>query len=139
MAGPRVFLDSDILVYTDDIASPVKQSVAVQVVELHLRERSRVISVQVLQEYYAVSRAKLKVDHGTAREKIGLLSALTIFQPSIHDVLGALDLHHLHQVSFWDGMILRAALKSGCRTLLSEDMHHGRRIDGIEIVNPFLR
>ena len=138
MASPRVFLDSNILVYTDDIASPIKQSVAVELVELHLRERSGVISVQVLQEYYAVSTAKLKVERGSAREKIEILGALAVFQPTIHDVLGAIDLHRLHQISFWDGLIVRAALQSGCRTLLSEDMQHGRRIDGMEIVNPFL-
>lgn len=138
MGSPRVFLDSNILIYTDDMRSPAKQAVAQELVELHLRSRSGVISIQVLQEYFSVVTGKFKVNPTVAREKIEILSSLAVFQPTATDVLGAIDLHRLHPISFWDGLILRAALQSGCRTLLSEDMQHGRRIDGIEIINPFL-
>jgi predicted nucleic acid-binding protein len=138
MASPRIFLDSNVLIYTDDISSPVKRAIAQDLAETHLREGSGVISIQVLQEYYSVSTGKLKVDPNVCREKIEILCALTVFQPTTDDVLGAIDLYRLHHISFWDGLILRAALQSGCRTLLSEDMRHGRRIDGIEIINPFL-
>lgn len=55
----------------------------------------------------------------------------------IEDVLAAIDLHRLHQVSFWDALIVRAAKQGGCSILLSEDLQHGRSIDGVAIVNPF--
>ena len=51
--------------------------------------------------------------------------------------LGASDLARLHQLSFWDALIIRAALQANCRVLLSEDMQDDRRIDGLRIVNPF--
>jgi predicted nucleic acid-binding protein len=132
-----LFFDSNILIYTDDKNSPSKQAIARELVEQHLRRRSGVLSTQVLQEYFAVVTGKLRVDPAIAREKVEILGSLAVFQPATSDVLGAIDLHRLHQISFWDAMILRAALQSGCRTLLSEDMQHGRRIDGIQIVNPF--
>jgi predicted nucleic acid-binding protein len=138
MASPRVFLDSNFLIYTDDRRSPTKQDIANELVKLHLRRQSAVISIQVLQEYYSVVTTKLKVDPSVCREKVEILSRLTVFQPTTVDVLAAIDLHRLHQISFWDGLIARAALKSGCRTLLSEDMQHGRIIDGLKIINPFL-
>jgi len=138
MASPRFFLDSNILIYTDDKNSPPKQHLATQLVEFHLRRRSGVISIQVLQEYFSVVTSKFKIDQAVAREKVEILGTLTVFQPTTSDVLSAIDLHRLHQISFWDALILRAALQSGCRTLLSEDMRHGRKIDGIEIINPFL-
>jgi Uma2 family endonuclease len=53
------------------------------------------------------------------------------------DVLAAIDLHRLHQVSFWDGLIVRAAKEGGCSTIYTEDLQDGRAIDGVRIVNPF--
>ena len=70
MANPRVFLDSNILIYTDDSRFPIKQAIAENLIALHLRRRSGVISTQVLQEYYSVATAKLKVDPGATREKL---------------------------------------------------------------------
>lgn len=52
-------------------------------------------------------------------------------------VLDALDLHVLHQVSFWDALILQAARQSGCVQLLTEDLQTGAVIGGVRIVNPF--
>ena len=42
------------------------------------------------------------------------------------------------QLSCWDGLILQAALKSGCTLVLSEDLQHGQRIGNLRIENPFL-
>jgi len=46
-------------------------------------------------------------------------------------------LYRLYGLSFWDAAILRAAIQSGAGTLYTEDFQHGRRFDGVEIVNPF--
>lgn len=56
---------------------------------------------------------------------------------SSDDILGAIDLHRLHGFSIWDALVIRAAIQSGCTVLYSEDLQHRRRIDGLEIVNPF--
>ena len=53
------------------------------------------------------------------------------------DILGAIDLHRLHNLSFWDALVIRSAKQSGCTVLFSEDMQHARDIDGLQIVNPF--
>jgi len=138
MANLRVFIDSNILIYTDDKRFPEKQQIANNLVDFHLRRRSGVISIQVLQEYYSVTTSKLRIDPVVAREKVEILSSLYVFQPTTDDILGAIDIHRLHQFSFWDGLILRSSIQSGCRILLSEDLQHGRRIEGIEITNPFV-
>lgn len=138
MARHRVFLDTNLLIYTDDAASPAKQSAAIRLFETHLRQRSGVVSIQVLQEYFAVVTGKFRLSPDVAREKVGILSLLVVHQPLISDVLAAIDLHRLHKISFWHALIVRAASESGCRTLLTEDLRHGQRIDGVEIVNPFL-
>ncbi len=43
-----------------------------------------------------------------------------------------------HGLSFYDALIVAAAVEAGCDTLFSEDMQHGRSISGLAIVNPFL-
>ena len=35
------------------------------------------------------------------------------------------------------GLIVAAALEAGCKRLLSEDLQHGQRIEGLRIENPF--
>ena len=50
---------------------------------------------------------------------------------------GALEIKVEHGLSYWDAAIVAAARALGCRELYSEDMTHGREIDGITIINPF--
>ncbi len=132
------FLDSNVLVYTDDTSSPAKQRTAVALVGECMRTKSGVVSLQVLQEYFSAVTRRLGVDAAIARAKVELLGAFSAPPIEIDDVLAAIDLHRLHQVSFWDALIIRSAQQARCARLYSEDLQHGRRFDGVEIVNPFL-
>jgi len=137
MAG-RSFLDANVLVYTDDSGSPEKQAAAVDLVARCRRSREGVVSTQVLQEYFVAATRKLGVDAALARRKVELFGQLELVIATLDDVLAAIDLCRLHGFHFWDGLVIRAAQQAGCSRLLSEDMQHGRRIDGLEIINPFL-
>ena len=136
MAG-RSFLDSNILTYTDDTRAPIKQSVALELVARCRREGKGVISTQVLQEYFVTTTRKLGVQPDLARRKVQLFAQLGLVLIGAEDILAAIDLVRLQQLSFWDALIVRAALRGGCSTLYSEDLQTGRKIDGMEIVNPF--
>jgi hypothetical protein len=59
-----------------------------------------------------------------------------VIQPDL--ILGAIDVHRLHGISFWDALLVRCASAASCRTLLTEDMNHGQTIEGVTIVNPFV-
>ena len=133
----RSFLDTNILVYTDDKANPVKQRRAIRLIEEHRYAGSGVVSLQVLQEYFVTVTRKLGVDAATARRKVELLAEFNVVEPRLSDILAAIDLHRLHSFSFWDALVLRAAKQGGCAVLFSEDMQNAREIDGIRIVNPF--
>ena len=133
----RSFLDTNILVYTDDGESPVKRESAIQLLELGLLSRQGVISTQVLQEYFAASTRKLGVDIELAKQRTRLFSRLMVVQIAPEDVLAAIDLMQLHRLSFWDALIVHAALRTECSVLYSEDMQDGRVIDGLKILNPF--
>ena len=138
MANPSVFFDANILLYTDDPRFPDKQKIAVDLIEQHLMKRTGAVSLQVLGEYFHNARRKMNLDISVARQRTVFFSKLLRFQPSLDDVFAAIDLHQLHQFAYWDAMIVRAAIQTGCRTLYSEDMQHARKVHNVEIVNPFL-
>ena len=49
----------------------------------------------------------------------------------------ALRIRDAHVLSFWDSMILSAALAQGCDTLYTEDLNHGQVVEGLRIIDPF--
>jgi len=134
----RSFLDTNILVHTDDADSPEKRGRALEIYSQCRRGDRGVVSTQVLQEYFVTVTRKLGVDPLTARWKAEVFGRLHLVPIRLEDILGAVDLHLLHSLSFWDALIVRAALVSGCARLYSEDLQHGWRIEGLDVVNPFL-
>ena len=133
----RSFLDTNILVYTDDHDSPAKQSIALDLYERARIEGFGVLSTQVLQEYFVAATRKLGVEAELARRKVELFSRLDLVAIAQPDILGAIDLHRLHSIGFWDALIVRAAKRAACGVLFSEDLQHGWVVDGLRVVNPF--
>lgn len=133
----RTFFDSNVLVYLDDATAPTKQQVAYDLFAEHRRAGSAVVSIQVLQEYFVTVTRKLHVDVLTARRAVELFARANVMVPDGDDILGAIDLHRLHNFSFWDALIIRSAKQAGCNVLLTEDLQHGQEIEDLEIVNPF--
>lgn len=132
------FLDSNVLLYCDDSSSPAKQQKALDIVLEHKRKGTGAVSLQVLQEYFVNVTRKFGLNPSLAREKVEVYARFRLVEPSVADVLAAIDLHRLHSFSFWDALVIRCAQQSGSRVLLTEDMHHGQVIDGVRIVNPFV-
>jgi predicted nucleic acid-binding protein len=133
----RSFLDTNVLVYTDDRSNPAKHQRALDVFAEHRSAGTGVISVQVLQEYFVTVTRKFKLDPLIAQRKTRLLADLHVVVPDAGDVLAAIDLHRLHGFSVWDALVVHSAKQAGCRVLLSEDLQHGRDFDGLLVVNPF--
>lgn len=126
------------LLYTDDHDTLAKQAKALALFAQVRTDKTGVISTQVLQEYFAAVTRKLGVPVTIARRKVELFAHLDLVLLGLPDILGAIDLHRLHQFSFWDALIVRAALQAKCAILYTEDLQHGQRIEGLEIVNPFV-
>jgi predicted nucleic acid-binding protein len=134
----RTFFDTNVLTYSDDPRDPAKQAKALNLIEDHLRLRKGVVSLQVLQEYFVSATGKLKLDSELAKQRVRVFALFHVAEPTITDILAAIDIHRFHGFSFWDALVLRMAKQSGCRVLLTEDMQHGQEFDGVKIVNPFL-
>ncbi|HEY1209836.1 MAG TPA: PIN domain-containing protein [Terracidiphilus sp.] len=135
---PRTFLDTNILLYCEDSADRSKQEKALELVLEHRIQRTGVISLQILHEYFVNATRKLGLDPGMARQKVEAYARFHLVEPSVSDILAAIDLHRLHGISYWDALVIRCASQSGCSVLLTEDLQHGQEIDSVKIVNPFL-
>jgi predicted nucleic acid-binding protein len=133
----RSFFDTNVLIYVDDDADPIKQRLAGDLFAEHRRRRTGVVSLQVLQEYFVVATRKVGVSPEKARRKVELIAEFDVVTPDVPDILAAIDLHRLHGFSFWDALILQSAKLAGCGVLFSEDFQNARRIEGFQIVNPF--
>lgn len=133
----RCFVDSNVFVYADDRSAGTKRDRARELIREVMGAKTGVLSLQILQEYFAVATQKLRISPAAARRRVELLSRLDMVILGVEDVLAAIDLHRLHGFSIWDALVIRAALNAGCRILYSEDLQEGRRIDGLEVVNPF--
>jgi len=127
------FFDTNILVYAQQIGGKADRARA-------LFADGGKLSVQVLNEFTAVSRRKQQRDWREIAEAVS--DVLTMVDPPLALTLelnaAARVLAEDHRQSFYDALIIASAIEAGCDILYSEDMQHGRTIGGLAIVNPFL-
>ena len=134
----RVFFDTNILIYADDADAGAKCDRAQQIIAAALNNGNGVLSTQVLQEYFVVATRKLGLPAEIAQKKVEIQATMTVIAIDIEHVVEAIKLHRLYGFSFWDCLILHCAKVAGCPRLLSEDLQHGRSIEGVTIENPFV-
>ncbi len=136
----KAFFDTNILAYEFDKSEHRKQALAVNLINEWRPSGRMIISTQVLQELYVVLTEKLKpaLKEEIAEEIIQNYSKLdvVIVDPSL--ILNGISIKRKYKISFWDALIVAASRRAGCKILFTEDLSHGMKIEGIEIVNPFL-
>ena len=131
------FFDTNVLIYADDGSSPKKQKLATALIAEHLRAQTAVVSLQVLQEYFVAATRKLGLTAEAAQRKVEIFAKTRIVRLEPADVIAAIELHRLRQISFWDALIVHAARCAGAAILYSEDLQAGAVLGGIRMVNPF--
>ena len=136
----RSFVDTNVLLYAYDASETAKQPVARETLARLWAEHGGTLSTQILQEFYNAATRKLSppITRSEAREIVGLYAAwpVVLLDPAL--IVAATQLEESHQLSFWDALVVEAARVAGADRLLTEDMQHGRVIEGIRIENPFV-
>ena len=132
-----IAIDTNVLVYAEDVHESWKRTTALEVLEKAPRETT-LIPVQVLAELYRVLTGKVR---RSPRKALAAVHAWGDSYPSIESspsiLLAALDVAVEHQLHIWDAIILAAAADAGCRLLLSEDLQDGFTWRGVTVTNPF--
>lgn len=134
-----VFVDTNILVYARDKGQGRKRDIADSILRRLWIDDTGVLSTQVLQEFYHVATRKLRpvMPRAEARDVVARYSEWCSMNTDPQLLVSASVLEENHSISWWDALIIAAALRSGATTLLSEDLQHGRRIGRLTIENPF--
>jgi predicted nucleic acid-binding protein len=141
MSAAKYFLDTNIFVYTFDLQDSKKAKRAENLIAEALRTGLGMISYQVAQEFIAVARKPFRTPmsfelierywHTTLQPLLAVYSSRGLFDR-------ALDLARRDQISWYDSLIVAAAIQGDCAVLYSEDMQHGRRFGDCVVTDPFL-
>jgi predicted nucleic acid-binding protein len=134
-----IFVDSNVFLYATDEADPAKQQAARHWRAELWRSRRGRVNFQVLGEFFVNAVRKKAEARDEARAEVRDLLA---WSPVIADAVlleQGWKIQDRYRLSYWDALIVAAAKASACRYLLTEDLQSGQAVDGIEVVNPFLR
>ena len=132
------FLDTNVFVYLFDETDDFKRQKAERVVQQAVEKETGCVSFQVVQETINVITRKLDATPEKARQLLDhILLPLWRVNPTRALYRHGLDLQIRYRFSFYDSLIVAAALEAGCKTLYSEDLQHAQVIEGLTIANPF--
>lgn len=140
MSGDRVFLDTNIFIYAGDEADPQKSRRSRKLIADVVNSGNGVSSYQVIQEFVNVVLRRFQ--KALLVEDVERFLA-TVFQPLviIHSSFGlytaALRIQSRYRLSWYDALIVAAAIEADCSVLYSEDLQHGQRFGSTTVKNPF--
>ena len=137
----RFFLDTNVFVYSFDVSAPAKARRATDLIRRAVATGKGIVSYQVVQEFFNVALRRFAQPMTVAEAEQYLT---TVFRPllAIHSSQSlyaeALRLNERYRLSWYDALIVAAAIESQSTLLFSEDLQDGQRFDGLQVQNPFL-
>ena len=134
----RTFIDTNVLIYAHDVDAKAKHQIAKARLHELWSERTGVLSVQVLQEFYVNVTRKIQTPLSRDLARVVVSSyAIWCTETTHTEISTAFRIEDESRIGFWDALIVSSAVKSGATRILSEDLNAGQRIAGIVIENPF--
>ena len=138
MSG-KVFIDTNILIYAHDLDAAEKHTISATILKHLWETETGIISAQVLQEFYVNVTRKIPnpLPKTKAREIIQSYLMWHVELNDIKTIFAASEFEERYNLSFWDALIVAAACNAKAEKILTEDLNHGQRIEGVFIENPF--
>ena len=134
----RFSLDTNILVYAVDRDAGERHELGRALLGRAAR-CDCVLTVQALAEFFHATTRKNLLPVSRASDFVrDWLGVFQVASAGTAALVNAMDVAEKHRLSFWDAMLWATARQSGCSAILSEDMQDGRRLIGVEIINPFI-
>ena len=135
----KFFFDTNVLVYLFDADSSDKRKKARALFRKHSEAGDILLSTQVLQEFYVAVTRKLArpLEVAAAAQAVSSFAELPLVQIDSKMILSAIHRSRNNKMSFWDALVVQAAIEGHASTLYSEDMQHGQMLDTVRVVNPF--
>ena len=136
----KTFIDTNVLIYAHDKDAGAKHQIAKTVLRDLWSERTGLLSVQVLQEFYVNVTRKISAPLSSKDLARLVVSSYAIWctETTPAEIASAFRIEDESRIGFWDALIVSSASKNGATRILSEDLNAGQRIAGIVIENPFV-
>ena len=134
----KIFVDTNIFVYTIDRDLPAKQRRAQEAIASARGKDQLVVSTQVMQELYAVITRKKGLNLVLAKETVRRLEHMEVVTVTPELIWEAIDCSVLSGISFWDALIVVSAESARCERIWTEDLQEGQVIRGVRVENPFV-
>ncbi|MBM3763028.1 MAG: PIN domain-containing protein [Acidobacteria bacterium] len=131
-------VDTNILIYVFDSASPIKHKIAGELLTSLNQSSKGAISIQVLTELYSTATRKLRHPIERSQSALSLFRNWRIHSTSHADLLLASQLQQQHQISWRDALIVNSAQQLNASILWTEDLNHNQHIGNLTIRNPLL-
>jgi predicted nucleic acid-binding protein len=136
----KTFVDTNVLIYAHDLDAKRKHEVAKGVLRELWSQRTGILSMQVLQEFYVNVTRKIASPLPKDAARLLVNSYATwCMETTPAEISAAFRLEDESRIGFWDALIVASAAKCGALRILSEDLNVDQRIAGIRIENPFVR
>jgi predicted nucleic acid-binding protein len=134
----KTFVDTNILIYAYDVDAKAKHESAKRALRELWNQRTGVLSMQVLQEFYVNATRKISrpLPRKAAQSVVSTYSGWCM-ETTPAEIAAAFRIEEESRISFWDALIVASAAKAGTVRILSEDMNARQIIAGIRIENPF--
>jgi predicted nucleic acid-binding protein len=134
----KTFVDTNVLIYAHDIDAKAKHETAKRVLQGLWSERTGVLSMQILQEFYVNVTRKIPRPISKESARIVVSTYATWCIDTTHtEIASAFQVEDKWQIGFWDALVVASAVKSGANLILSEDLNAGQIISGVRVENPF--
>jgi len=134
----KVFIDSNIFIYAYTGDDEQKHSIARDLLRKHVSDSEIILSVQILNEFYAVME-RYKYPHGGIISFLNeIIEQVQVVPLELETVRRCIIIREKYGYSWWDSLVLASALEHDCTILFSEDMQSGQMIEGRPVImNPF--
>lgn len=133
----KIFIDTNVLVYLFSTNEPDKRKDIKTLLKSFDNKNPVVWSTQIMQEFYVVMTQKYQKDAKSVKNILQEFSHYELVINNPDSIYNAIDIQIINDLSFWDSMVVSSAQHSNCSILLTEDLNHNQKINGVLIQNPF--
>ncbi len=132
-----VFIDTNIWVYALSAQDHAKKNIAVELIAKAYREDSICVSSQVLKEFANFAFKKTRKSALEINAMLSKIGSYTFVADTKELIAEGVIGKEKWQVGFYDALMIAAANKTGCATVLTEDLNSGQKYGNVTAVNPF--
>jgi predicted nucleic acid-binding protein len=131
------FVDTNVILYAWDADAELRHELSVALLARLAANKSGVLSIQVLMEFYVNATRKFRMSSHEAEAVLNDFADWRLHRPDYSSVIAAVHLQRRYKLAWYDAMILNSALESDCSILWTEDFSDGQRFGDLVIRNPY--